>query len=334
MALTDSISHAYNGEEFLGEIFYAPQAGGAQNPFDMFRVVGDVKGKKNLYKIAAIQKALREDTGCGFSAVGDAAISDKVLDPKRVKLNLEQCEHTLKDEVFATAMRNGVARNDIRGTVVDEIIKTQMVKTIQEDLVKLLWLGDNDDTDTFYGIADGLLKQFLASGFGGYELDMSANTSIESSVGVLATDGALVALRDIYTNQPAALRAIAPASKKIYATSSIVDNLMATYENTGTDSGLARLSDGGSLAFRGMEVIDISLMDVALADIAATNDATGITNAMVMTTPENIVVGTDIAEPTAFEFWYDQKDEKVYYKAKFNWAVAAIHDELVQFART
>ena len=331
--LTDSISHSYNGEEFLTEIFYKPQHDGSgQNPFELYRVMDNVKGKRNLYKVAALQKVLREDTGCGFSAVGSAAISDKVIDPKRIRLNLEQCEADFKDEVFAHASKNGIARDDIRGTTLDTIIQTQMVKAIQEDLVKLAWFGDDSDTDAFYGISEGYWAQILAGGFGGYTLDLNSSATFESA-GVLATDGALAAIRNLYENQPAAMRAVPTNEKKIFVTSTVFDNLQNTMEQTGADSGLNRISEGGALRFRGMDVVDMSLFDVSLGEVAATNasNATG-SNAIVMTLPENLVVATDISEPTAMTVWYEEKDEKVYYKSKFLFASSIIHDELVTAA--
>jgi hypothetical protein len=48
------------------------------------------------------------------------------------------------------------------------------------------------------------------------------------------------------------------------------------------------------------------------------------------TTPQNKVLATDVLSPeTALELWYDQKDEKVYIKARFKMGVNYIHHSLI-----
>ena len=103
-------------------------------------------------------------------------------------------------------------------------------------------------------------------------------------------------------------------------------------ENSGTDSGLARIQDGVSeLKFRGIPIIDMSFWDESLADTSANPNSAAIgSNSIVITAPDNLVVGTDVTDPASeMKVWYEEKDEKVYIKSKFNFGTQIVSDELI-----
>lgn len=329
--LTTTFSHTYAGKELLTEIFYKPQHGGeGQNPFELHRVMPNIKTKMNIYEVAPLEGIIQSDTGCGFSASGSVAITDKVIDPQRLKINVEQCESQFEQTVIAEALKSGVDRADLQGTVVEEIILNAVARGMRNDLVKVAWFSDAASSHSLYGNLEGYFERILDSGFGGYTLDLNSSATYESA-DVLATDGAYSAFKTLFSNMPAAMR-----SKKgelvAYTTSSVYDNLLATLEQTGTDSGLSRITDGVSqLSFRGIKIVDMSLWDTSLADTSANPNSAAIgSNAIVISQPSNFIVGTDVSDPSAeMSVWYEKKDEKYYLSSKFLFGTQIISDEMV-----
>ena len=60
------------------------------------------------------------------------------------------------------------------------------------------------------------------------------------------------------------------------------------------------------------------------------NSAAIGSNAIVITAPDNLVVGTDVTDPASeMKVWYEEKDEKVYIKSKFNFGTQIVSDELI-----
>jgi len=325
--LTSNITHTYAGREFVQSFFYEPQLEG-KDLYNEFQFFPNVKGKINIYLPQALQKVLRADTSCGFSAAGTTTIDDKTLTVCDIKFNLEQCEDAFNATIFEEFRRSGTDINDLRGTVMDTIMQTQMSRMIREDNQKLLWFGDDADSDNFYGICDGFWRLLIdSSGSLGYSLDMSGNASIESG-GTMASDGALEAFRDIWTNQPATLRNVPLADKRFYVTATVFDNYLETLEALGTDSGLQTLQDGRSqLRFRGVPVISMPEWDDALADAANPFQAEIGNNAILYTVPSNLAIGADVSSAEGQMIsWYDMKDELIYSKGKWKQGVQYVHD--------
>ena len=327
-ALTTSFSHTYAGKELLTEIFYAPAVEGGQNPFDLHRVMSDVKTKTNIYKVGALTNIIQGDSGCGFSASGSVAITDKVIDPQKLKVNIEQCEDAFSQTIFAEAQKNGVDRADIQGTIIEEMIMNAVSRGMRDDLIKAAWFSDAASSHAMYGNFEGFFERIL--GGSGYLLDLNSDSAYEAA-DVIATDGAYKAMKKLYENMPAAMRAI-KGQLVAYVTSSVYDNLLSTLEQTGTDSGLQRIQDGvADLKFRGVPIVDMSLWDASLADTSNNPNSAAIgSNAIVITTPDNLVVGTDVTDPMAeLSVWYEKKDEKFYLSSKFLFGTQVVFDELI-----
>lgn len=333
--LTTNFSHTWNGVELVESLFFQPQLGQEVDLYREFQFIPNVKGKINIYLPQRLQKVLRADTGCGFSAVGTTTIDDKTLTPCKIKINLEECEDRFDNTIFELARRSGIDRNDLRGTDIDDIIQRQMAGAVREDNQKILWFGSDADADDFYGICDGFWRFLIdASSSIGHSIDMSNDANIEDGAGVLVDDGALTALKEIWRNQPGTLRVIAKRDKRFYVTSTIWDNLTETYEQLGTDSGLRRLEDGSeTLMFRGVPVRDMPEWDDALSDSANPfQDEIG-DNAILYTTPPNLVIGSDVTDPKAqLRTRYDEETELVRTTGKWIQGVQFVHGELIAIA--
>lgn len=332
--ITKSFTHTYAGKELIQELFYTPQEG-SQNVFANYRVLPNVKTKINMYLPGTLNDIVREYTTCGFSATGSAInVTDKVLDVEKLKVNLEQCVDTFFDTIFEETMGAGIDIDNAQGTIIEEIARTKVVDGIRDDLGKIAWFAQDGAASASYNMFDGWIQLFVddSSSLGQY-VDMDTIAGVETT-GVLDTDGALALLRNMYENQSKELRQIPARDKKFYVTATVIDNLMTTYEDTQSGTGLLRLIDGGNMAFRGIEVVEVTGWDTQLDD--ANNPQASLIgdNLVIYTSPSNLVIGTDVSAPeNELKFRFnDDDDELLKIISKFRMGVQYVHPVLVSMA--
>lgn len=331
-SVTTSFSHTYNGREFLTELFYKPQEGG-QDVFGIYKVM-QVVDKTNLYIPGNLSKILRKYTTCGFSQQGSLAISDRTISTAKVKSNLEECEDAFDGTIFEEAIKLGVDIDDLQGTIVEDILRTSLMRGLESDIPRITWFADaaagSSDYDQFDGWVE--LIQDSSASVGQY-LDMNTDSNIEVA-GAMVADGAITLFRNMYENQSKTLRAVDRGAKKFYVTSSIMDNYLTTLEDTQNERGQLNLEDGSTIVkFRGIEVVEVKGWDTHLADVDNPQAAAVGVNMCVLTTPENLIVGADVMSPSnEVKTWYSDDDEVIRMKVKFKLGAQILHPELISFA--
>ena len=331
--LTEAFTHTYAGKEILSPIFFDPQVF-APSPFENFQVLPNISTSANIYLPNKLEKVITADGGCGFTATGTTTIDDKTITPVKLKINLEQCSDEFDNTIFAESMRKGTDINDLIGTDIGNIILTVVQNALRSDVPKLSWGGESADADAFYGTMNGyidILDAATTAGTIGANVDMTTQGHVVA--GAYVANGALGALRELYENMPMTLRAIPRNDLKIMCTASTVDNLLTSYEALGTDSGLNNLINGDTrLRFRGIDIIEYAQWDEMFTDAtfpAALNAKVG-SNMIVITTPKNLIIASDVSDvQSQLDVWYDKKDELVFYKVKFKLGAAIVHEELV-----
>lgn len=332
-----SFTHTYAGQEYVTELFYRPE-GDVPAIEGLYRMM-DVVDKKNVYLPASLRKVLRKYTTCGFSAAGGTLdITDKTITVNRVKANVEECADTWASTIFEEGLKRGVAINDMSNTAIEDIIRRQLDSALRSDIHRICWFGDANDADNDWKQFDGWISLFVDAS-ASFETGCFINadsTSFESG-DALATDGAYGLMKQMYSAQHESLRAM--SNKKFYVTYTVYDNLMDTYEDTQSGVGLLRLIEGvNTLTFRGIPVVPVPEWDTNLAD--STNPhytGSGLSigsNLIVLTSPDNLIVGTDVTSTTnEFKIRYaDDDNEKLKIISKFKLGVQFIHPELVVIA--
>lgn len=169
---------------------------------------------------------------------------------------------------------------------------------------------------------------------------MSTIANVEDTNGDLVADGAYELLKSAYENQTKVLRQVPKSAKSFRVTCTIEDNLTTTFEQLGTGNGvgLSRLIEGEreQLMFRGIPVVTVTGWDTALADSNNPNTTTGInigSNMMVYTANDNLVVGSDINDPTSELKFRSNDDDSELLKviAKYKFGTQFVFGELISF---
>ena len=86
--------------------FYISAALKASNSLDYLTMIENIKFKSNIQAMNNTVSAVADAT-CDFTGAGTLALTEKVLEPKNLQINLDLCKSTLLDSWEALQMRAG-----------------------------------------------------------------------------------------------------------------------------------------------------------------------------------------------------------------------------------
>jgi len=322
----NSIAATYGGAN-LNEIFYEPVFR-SDDIMRNYRVIPNVKHKMNVYTSAALTKIVEPYAGCSAtSGSTQFDIDDKVITAGRCRVALEQCT----DEFFGTYIeemyRSGVDVMNIEGTQLSDAIVNRAVKGIASDVVRLAWGGDVAGAVAGYTAFDGWMEL------------MKAETVIEyagTEAAPTAAD-AIGLIRNVYDQAPAALQQVPAGDKKMFVTPKIFNAYLANLEGSSADLAIVNQVDGmRRVMFRGVELVAMYEWDTILTDtnpdLFITAAATNVNNGVCYCAVENLIIGSDVTDPEgSFKVFYDDLEEKMFFRGYFKLGVQYLYSSLVQW---
>lgn len=288
-----------------------------------FRILGNVANKKKMVFVQQLENIVRKYSGCGFTPTGSVSIYDRTIDVEKMKVDLEMCWDEFEDTVFEELLKTGTRLPDVSGTLIENILLTRTQQAIRQDVSRLSYFGDQSSTNPNFDSLDGFWTVYYP------ELvakDLIPRTDTGSGTSLSTGDGFEI-LRAVYDQAALQLKALPNNQKVFNVTGSVYTQLREDIENGGGgDYGLLQLINGNEVfTFRGIPVIAQYRWDEILTGLGVTKP-----HYVEYTAPQNKVLATDVLSPeTALELWYDQKDEKVYVKARFKMGVNYIHHSLI-----
>ena len=319
----------------LNEIFYEPVFR-SDDIMSNYRVIPNVKHKMNVYTSAALKNIVQPYTACSATSqdpvgagVGRFEVENKTLTAGRCRVALEQCT----DEFFGTYIeemyRNGVDVMNLEGTQLADAIVNRAVKGIGSDVVRLAWGGDSSTTN--YTAFDGWMKLMGASA-----PVVAARVTVAGVQAAPLAGEAIGLLRKMYDQAPANLQQIPSSEKKFFVTPKIFNAYLANLEGNTADLGIVNTVDGYQrVSFRGVQVVPMYEWDTILA---ATNptifdvSGTDFTNGACYVATENLIIGSDVSDPEgSFKVFYDDLEEKMFFRGYFKLGVQYLYDSLVQW---
>jgi hypothetical protein len=320
----------YSGAN-LNEIFYEPVFR-SEDIMRNYRVLPNVKHKMNVFTSAALTKIVNKYTGCSAtSGSTQFDIDEKTITAGRMRVALEQCT----DEFFGTYIeemyRNGADVMNIEGTQLADAIVNRAVKGIAQDVVRLAWGGDTASGSAAYDSMDGWMK-LMGSG-----TVLAARTELSAVAPTAPTAGeSLSLLRTMYDDAPAALQQVPASDKKIFVTPKTYNAYLSNLEGTSADLAITNQQDGLLVVkFRGVELVPVYEWDTILADTdpamflrGGVNGTEGACYCAV----ENLIIGSDVTDPEgSFKVFYDDLEEKMFFRGYFKLGVQFLYPSLVQW---
>jgi len=252
----------------------------------------------------------------------------KTITAGRCRVALEQCWDEFKDTFIEESYRNGVDVTNMEGTEVGDAIVNRAVAGIASDVVRLAWGGDVAGAVAGYTAFDGWMEL------------MKAETVLEQ-IGVAplnpTAQEALNLIMKVYDGAPAALQQVAPADKKMFVTPKLYNAYLQNIEGSGADLAIVNMVDASPrVSFRGVELVAMYEWDTILADtdpdlfqsVAGAEVNQGVCYIAV----ENLIIGSDVTDPEgSFKVFYDDLEEKMYFRGYFKLGVQYLYSSLVQW---
>ena len=324
----NSIAATYSGAN-LNEIFYEPVFR-SDDLMRNYRVIPNVKHKMNVYTSAALTKIVQPYTACSAtSGSTQFNIDDKVITAGRCRVALEQCT----DEFFGTYIeemyRSGVDVMNLEGTQLADAIVNRAVKGIGQDVVRLAWGGDGATAN--YTAFDGWMKLMGADA-----TVLAARTEYAGVEAAPTAADAIGLLRNMYDTAPANLQQVPASDKKMFVTPKIFNAYLANLEGSSADLAIVNTVDGYTrVSFRGVQVVPMYEWDTILADTNPTifeKGGTNYTNGACYCAVENLILGSDVTDPEgSFKVFYDDLEEKMFFRGYFKLGVQFLYSSLVQW---
>jgi hypothetical protein len=163
--------------------FYIAQSLKEAKSLDFLTMIENIKYKSNIQRMAGSSVVV--DATCDFTDAGTLALTEKVLEPKNLQINLDLCKSTLLDSWEALQMRAGAGAPPPASF--DDYVISYMGEIIAQATEESVWNGAGGTTGEFQG--------FL--GTNGYL--MPTGTNADATVTQDAASGAYTAA-NIITN--------------------------------------------------------------------------------------------------------------------------------------
>ena len=149
--------------------FYISAALNQANSLDYLTLMENVKYKSNIQKMAG--SGLVKDASCDFDGQGTLALTENVLTPKNLQINLDLCKSTLLDSWEALQMRAGAGAPPPASF--DDYVISYMGEIIANGVEASVWSGTGATTGEFEG--------FLTATTGAFAVDGTVNSSTASA---------------------------------------------------------------------------------------------------------------------------------------------------------
>ena len=135
--------------------FYISAALKEAKSLDFLNVIENIKFKSNIQRMAG--SSVVADATCDFTGAGTLALTEKVLEPKNLQINLDLCKSTLLDSWEALQMRAGAGAPPPASF--DDYVISYMGEIIAQATEESIWEGTAvaGKFNGFLGAATGYL---------------------------------------------------------------------------------------------------------------------------------------------------------------------------------
>ena len=177
--------------------FYISAALKEAKSLDFLNVIENIKYKSNIQRMAG--SGVVADATCDFTGAGTLALTEKVLEPKLLQINLDLCKSTLLDSWESLQMRAGAGAPPPASF--DDYVISYMGEIIAEATEESIWSGTAvaGKFNGFLGAATG----YLLPGVDG-TVHQDAATAAYDATNIIANLQGLTA--NMATNISAVLR--------------------------------------------------------------------------------------------------------------------------------
>jgi len=176
--------------------FYVSAALKEATSLDYLTMIENIKYKSNIQRMAG--SSVVRNAECDFTDYGTLALTEKVLEPKNLQINLDLCKSTLLDSWEALQMRAGAGAPPPASF--DDYVISYMGEIIAQATEESIWSGAAATQGQFEGFLTGTTGIFAVDG----TVVASSASGAYTAANIIANLQTLTA--DMATNIPNALR--------------------------------------------------------------------------------------------------------------------------------
>jgi hypothetical protein len=255
-----------------------------------------VKGKTKI-NLMDVDVVMQDGSGCAWNASGNIDLTQREIDAKQVKINLEFCPKELNAYYWRTQMAAGTHQESLP---FEEQFANYLVEKVQNEIEKVIWNGDFAGGSGNLAMFDGLI--IPSASF--TDCNVGTGSFPTPLTGAITISNVLEAIERIYVETPSA--AVAKGDFKIFLGIDKFRVLAAALMN-----GNGLTSAGGQLnnytsSFDPLRLIfpGTNIEIVGVGGLEASDDIVGFSVA-------NAFLGMDLSEDSSkIESWYSQDDRK------------------------
>lgn len=306
---------------------------------DRFIVDTDATDKKVYNLIVPIDKVLKPYTGCGGTPTG----TRQLITNTRIQLKpFQMYESFCKDDFTGQLtgaynilaqewLKTGNASFDPAGTPINNIIMDALKYALKKDVYRRVYFADSGNSSADYNQIDGFFTRNIessgASNYCVYRYGSALGT------GTLAANTAKDYFKGIHNNANILLKEVGidRGAVEFQVTRSVWENYYDSLVTTGSvsESEYENYINGiKTLTFRGIPVVPMNIWDSLLAE--STNPLNATTrHLIVLTMKDNHILGVEnTADLEKIDSWYEQKDQKRYYRSNMVLGYQYLHCDL------
>ncbi len=140
--------------------FYISAALKQANSLDYLTSIENIKYKSNIQRMAG--SGVVKNATCDFTGAGTLALTEKVLEPKNLQINLDLCKSTLLDSWEALQMRAGAGAPPPASF--NDYVISYMGEIIAEATEESIWSGADATAGEFEGFLTATTGAFAVDG--------------------------------------------------------------------------------------------------------------------------------------------------------------------------
>ena len=148
MATTTSITTSYAGE-FAGEYIAAALLSGSTIENGLITVKPNVKHKEVLKKVST--DGLLKDASCDFTATSTLTLTERIIEPKELQVNLQLCKKDFRGDWEAIQM--GMSAHDTIPPSFADFLIGHVAAKVAQKVEQNIWVGDASTSGEFDGIS-------------------------------------------------------------------------------------------------------------------------------------------------------------------------------------
>lgn len=140
--------------------FYISAALKEATSLDHLTVLQNIKYKENLQKMAG--SSLVRNADCNFTNHGTLALTESILTPKMLQINMQTCKDTLLSSWEAETMRAGAMNNN--SPKFEDYVISYFTQHISDAVESSVWSGAASTNGQFEGFLTGTTGAFAVNG--------------------------------------------------------------------------------------------------------------------------------------------------------------------------